>query len=1114
MNKKALWWQSVSFLLIILLMQLQVLAKSEINRRYANNDHFLRQQIVKGKVLDEKGIPVPGVSVLLLEPGKTKGTKGTQTDNNGNFSIAVADLKNAVLAFTYVGYEEQQIKINGQLNLTVRLKPGSTTLDEVVAVGYGTIKRKDLTGSISSVSANDLKDIPVSSAADALAGRLAGVQVTSSEGAPGAETNIVIRGGGSITQSNAPLYVIDGIQVESGLTGISPQDIESIDVLKDASATAIYGARGANGVILVTTKGGNIMKTTVSYNGNMGLNKLTKSLDVMNPYDFVVYQYERSRGNPADEESFSNNYGKSWDELSKYHSMPGINWQQEMFGRDALMQTHNVAITGGNAATKFNISLTKNIQDGIMLNSDFDRNILNLKFDHTANKKLSTGFTLRGSTQKIFGSGTSTGGFTQSSFLRQAIRYKPLITNAALGIDDFDQAYYNETNALGNGVFLINPIALNRAEYQNVESTAFNIGGFVTYKIIPALSFTTTASLDYSGAVYDRFDDVNTPNSIGSSLGLPMVNVINTNKRVINFSNVFTFSSSAFKKTGFNKNNAYSFLLGQEMYDSSVDQINNKLGQFPVGITAEKALGQLNLGTAMTGFPNSPKTRFRSSSFFTRANYAYKGKYLATLTVRGDASSKFAENNRWGYFPSASVAWRLSEENFMKKLDFLSDMKLRLSYGESGNNRIGDFLFRQLFVSNIFPYGLNEDLVSSYVAKDLANADLKWETTVAKNIGLDMGFFNNRIRFTVDAYQNDVKDLLIPIPIPGNSGYTTQLQNVGSTRNRGIEFQLSGRVIAKKDFTWGSSFNIAFNRNTIKSLKSGMGQYLQGSGWGISGQPEDFIVKVGSPVGAMYGYITEGFYQLNDFNYDPATRIYKLKDGVANNAAVAGIPQPGSIKFRDLNGDNLVDSKNDRTIIGNNTPKFSGGLNQQFRYRNFDLSVFVNFVYGNKIMNANKIEFSNAYLRNNNMLNVMTDRWRTIDGQGNVIQSTATVNGAGVALGEAPEVLAEANKDAKIWQPIKGTGAFTLHSWAVEDGSFLRVNNITLGYSFAPGLLKKIKIKSLRVYGTLNNLAVWTNYSGYDPEVSVINKTPVTPGVDYSAYPRNKAYLFGINLTL
>ena len=1072
-----------------------------------NNRSAVWADSIRGKVLDEKGAPLPGVVVQV------KGTKkGTQTDEQGRFTITVDSRNGQILVFTFLGYQRREIPAGMQPEQTIHMSPLAGNLDEVVVIGYGAVRRKDLTGAVSSVSAEDLKDIPVNSAADALAGRLAGVEVTSSEGAPGAATDITIRGGGSITQSNSPLYVIDGIQVESGLDGISPQDIQSIDVLKDASATAIYGARGANGVIIVTTKGGRAMKTTVTYNGLAGLNKLANSLDVMNPYDFVVYQYERSRGNEAEEKSFANSYGTNWDTLAAYHNQPDINWQQEMFGRNAIMQTHNIAVTGGNAATKFNISLTKNIQQGIMLNSDFDRNIINIKVDHTANSKFSTGFTLRGSDQSILGSGTSSGGFTQSSRLRQTIRYKPLITNPALGIDDFDQAYYSETNALGNGVFLINPLALNKAEYRKTGVTNFNIGGYANYRFTPYLSFRTTAGFDYSAVRSDAFDDVNTPGAIGSGLGLPLVNVVLTNKRTINVSNVLNFSNASFRKTGFNRNNAISFLVGQEIYETGTKQVNNKLRQFPVGITAGKALGQLNLGTVMPGFPTSLDVTSRLNSFFSRINYAYKDKYLATFTIRADGSSKFAPANRWGYFPSGSVAWRLSQENFMKKLDFVSDMKLRLSYGESGNNRIGDFLYMQSFLSNTYPYGLNEVMTPGYVVTQLANVNLKWERTISKNAGLDLSLFRNRVQLTVDAYQNDVKDLLINVPIPGNSGYPYQLQNVGTTRNRGIEFQVSAAIINKKNFNWKSSFNLSFNKNTIQALSTYQPYYYQNSGWGISGQLADYIIKVGEPVGAMYGFETDGFYQLQDFDYDPATKIYSLKKGVATNVDVAGVPQPGSIKFRDLNGDGNVDANHDRTIIGNANPKFTGGLNQQFRYKQFDMSIFLNFVYGNNIMNANKVEFTNGYLRNNNMLDIMSNRWRTIDQQGNVIQSTSTLNGKQVATGEAPEVLAAVNKNAGIWMPIEGSGAYTLHSWAVEDGSFLRVNNITLGYTFSSGLLSKIRVQRLRIYATLNNLAVITGYSGYDPEVNVVRSTPVTPGVDYSAYPRNKAYLFGLNL--
>jgi TonB-linked SusC/RagA family outer membrane protein len=1087
-------------------------AGSRADASYSSNSSATTNPIkiddlIKGSVVDEAGLIMPGVTITV------KGTsKSTQTDNNGNFSLSVPNRNNVILVFSFIGYEKQEIPLVGKTTLTIKLKPSATQLSEVVAVGYGTTNRRDLTGAVSSVSANDLKDIPVNSAAEALTGRLAGVKVTTSEGAPGASVNIVIRGGGSITQDNSPLYIVDGVQVEDGLNGLSPQDIQSVDVLKDAASTAIYGARGANGVVIVTTKTGRDGKTTVNYSGFGGVSQIAKTLNVMDPYNFVIYQYERSRGNPADELSFANTYGKNWDTLSVYKNKPAINWQDQMFGKNAIMQTHNLNISGGSKATTFNLSVGKNIQDAIMLNSNYGRSTVNFKLDHTANAKLKTGFTTRFFDQDVMGSGTSSAGVTQSSRLRQTIRYKPFITNSNLDIDEFDQSYYNETNALGNGVFIVNPIALSNSEYRKNATLGVNLAGYLNYNILPYLAFRTTASFDYNANQADSFDDINTPASIGQGLGLPMVGVVSTNRRTIDFSNVLTFSNASLKST-FNRKNAITVLLGQEIYQVNTRQVNNKLRQYPIGIDAQKALGQLNLGTVFPGYPTSLDLDNRTSSFFSRVNYAYRNKYLAAFTLRADGSTKFAENNRWGYFPSGSLAWRMSEESFIKKFDFISDMKLRLSYGESGNNRIGDFLFSPTFVTTAYPYGLNNVMQQSFFVSKLANPDLKWETTVSKNIGLDMGFFRNRLSVTVDAYQNDVKNLLIPVPISATSGYSSQLQNVGSTRNRGLEIQLSSTIIANKQFKWNSSFNISFNQNVITSLSSSLNSYPQNSGWGISGQLPDYIVKVGSPVGSMYGFVSDGFYTLNDFDYNATTKIYSLKPGVPTDIAVAGVPQPGSIKFKDLNGDGKVETS-DRTIIGNANPKFTGGFNNQFAYKNFDLSVFVNFVYGNKIQNANKIEFTNAYVRNYNMLDIMNGRWRTIDDQGNVIQSTTTVNGVQQAIGAAPDVLAAVNQGATIWQPLKGTGAFTLNSWAVEDGSFLRVNNVTLGYSIPVKILSKVKVNKLRVYATANNLAIITHYTGYDPEVNVANGTPVTPGLDYSAYPRSRTYIIGINLSL
>lgn len=1066
-------------------------------------------ETLKGNVIDEKGGPLVGVSVLL------KGTaKGTTTDANGNFILNLPSGSNQILTFSFIGYQAHEVLVGTTTFFKVQLKPQQGNLNEVVVIGYGAVKRRDLTGSVSSVSAADLKDIPVNSAAQALAGRLAGVQVTTPEGGPGTDSRIVIRGGGSITQDNSPLYIIDGIQVESGLGTLSPQDIQSVDVLKDASATAIYGARGANGVIIITTKGGREMPTEVNYNGFYGLNALSKKLSVMNVHDYLRYEWERTRGNGSDSAGFRRMYGSTWDTLNVYNNRPTIDWQQEVFGRKAPMQTHNLSVVGGSKTTTFNISLTKNLEQGIMLTSDFDRNLLNFRFDHTVNKRLKIGINTRYLDQTLNGRGTSAGGTAQTSTLREAVRYQPLITKANQSIDQFDSDYYNLMNGAGNAVALINPIALTHAQYRKANTYDLTMGTVINYQFTKFLTLTTTASYNLNNYRIDLFEDAITPNAFINGNGQPIATVTAAQRKTTNLSNVINFSNASFKGQ-FNRDNSFNLLLGQEIYAVSTRQSNSIFRLFPIGISPDKALGQLNLGTVRPGYPITLDVDSRIASFFGRGSYSYKGKYLATFTLRADGSTKFAEDHRWGYFPSGALAWKVSEESFMKKVDLVSDVKLRLSYGESGNNRIGDFLYTSNFITTAFPYGLSEQIVPSYTAPTLANSRLKWERTVAKNIGLDFGLFKNRIQMTIDAYQNDVKDLLINVPIPASSGYVNQLQNVGSTRNRGIEFQVNAKVMNTKDFSWGTNFNISFNRNKILSLSTYQNSYTQWSGWGVPNSLDDYMVKVGAPVGAMYGFVTDGFYKLSDFDYNTTTHIYTLKPGVPTDVTVMGIPQPGSIKLKDLNGDGKVDATNDRQIIGDATPKFIGGINQTFRYKNFDMSIFANFVYGNKIMNANKIEFTNAFSPFQNLSTEMNNRWRTVDGNGNVLQSVVTVGGTQVVTGQAPDVIAAANQNATIWQPIRGAaGAFAVHSWAIEDGSFLRINNITMGYSLPSAMLSRYKIKGLRFYATVNNVALITNYSGFDPEVNITGSNPVTQGVDYAAYPRSRTFILGLNVKL
>lgn len=1058
-----------------------------------------QNRVVTGRVLSQAdGDPLPGVSVSMKDK-----TSAISTDMDGAFKITVPITGSVTLVFKYIGYKTREVALNQQKEITVRLQSDVVMLNEVVTIGYKNVQRKDITGAVASVNAKQLKDIPINSAAEALAGRLAGVQVTANEGAPGSDVRILVRGGGSITQSNSPLYIVDGVQVEDGLSSLSPTDIESVEVLKDASETAIYGARGANGVVVITTKGGKEMKTVVSYNGYFGLSKLQNELAVMDPYNFVLRQYERTRGVTNNETAFLNDYG-TFANIDQYKSVAPIDWQKKTFGRNAISQTHNLAITGGTKTTTFNISYTNNNQQAIMLGSNYARQLINLKLDHRASDNFRAGINFRFNDQVIDGAGVSSDGSGAYSLLRHTVKYKP-INNTSISDDEEDDDYYNDTNT-GNGLGVLNPVELSSAQYRKRLSKNLNINGYINYTFNKYLSFRSTAGVNYTFLNNNAFDDYLTSNARLNGAGLPVVTMSNTQRYSLNNSNVFNFTLNKGKHN-------FSALLGQEIYNLKDQLRQDLLKQFPLGITPEKALGQLSLGVSSPLFPSNTITESRLLSFFTGLNYNFDDKYLAKFTLRTDGSTKFAPDKRWGYFPSGSIGWRISKEDFMKDVSFISDLKLRASYGASGNNRIGDYLYLTSFATNA-KYALNEIVDPGYTSSALANKNLQWETTVTQNLGLDFAMFKNRLQVNVDVYKSKVKNLLLDVRIPSISGYVTQLQNVGQTSNKGLEIQLNAIPVQTKHFSWTTNFNIAFNRNRIDNLSSAVSSYLPSPAVPfVSGQPADYIVQVGQSVGTMYGYTSDGFYTVNDFNYNPATQVYTLKPGVTDVSGVIGTAQPGWMKLKDRNGDGII-TEADKGIIGNATPKYTGGLNQQFTYKNFDMSVFVNFVVGNSIYNANKIEFTNGYTPNTNMLAMMSNRWKTVDASGNVVQKVTVTGGVAQVTGIPPDQLAALNANASIWQPISGTGAFFPTSWAIEDGSFMRINNITLGYTFPVKLVNKVKINRLRVYATANNLAVVTGYSGYDPEVNVRSSNPVTPGVDYSAYPRSRTYILGLNLTL
>ncbi|GAA4507009.1 TonB-dependent receptor [Hymenobacter ginsengisoli] len=1079
-----------------------------------------QSRTVTGVVKGPDGETLPGVTVVL------KGTStGASTGADGSFSLAIpAADKAAVLRFSFIGYVSQELAVGNRTALTVTLTSDTQSLDDVVVIGYQEVRRGDVTGAVSSVNAQQIKDIPVNSAAEALTGRLAGVQLTSAEGTPG-NTNVQVRvrGGGSITQDNSPLYIVDGIQIENALSVIAPQDIASVDVLKDASSTAIYGARGANGVVIITTKGGREGRTAVTYNGFGGFRQLSKKLQVMGPADYLNWEYERAQltgsgasvsGGTSTFKSVFGSLNFNGDTLNRVRNLPFQDWQEQVFGRKAFQQTHNLSISGGTKQTTFNLSLTRNNEDGIQLGSNYVRNLVNFRIDTKASDKFRLGFNARFNDQVNNGAGTGAAlgtssigqtvntGSSVTSRLRNTVQYLPFNLPTFAGGDpttNFDPDFFNNSS-------LVNPVLANNNEYRADKRRTFNMGATAAYNFTPTLVFRSTAGFDITYTDLSTFNGLYSPTirqAAGGYQNLPFVTLTNGLTTTLNNSNTLDYT---FKRD----KHVLNALIGEETYRQRTTQEFVQVNFLPADITAERALANINQAVLPVGTVSQPvlpsttiPVDYGLVSGFTRLSYSYDDKYLLTATARLDYSSKFEPGNRGGVFPGASAAWRISKENFFQDLtDKVSDLKLRLSYGQAGNNRIPDFLTKPLYQAGNVNYALNHVTTPATALTTLYNPDLKWEITTTRDVGLDVGLFNNRVQFTADVYYNTTNDLLINRTINPILGYTQQYKNIGSTSNKGLELQLSGTVIQTTNFTWTATANASMNRNRIEDL-GGLSEISSiQSGWaGSALSGPDYVARVGQPVGQMYGYITDGFYTANDFkSYNYATRTGVLNDGVASDAAITGNPvMIGTIKLRDVNGDGTV-TEADKTVIGNANPKIIGGLNQQFTYKNFDASVFVNFVAGNNIYNANKIEFTSSTPNTSyaNLLSDMNNRVRYIDNNGALITDAATFN--------------QVNANATIWSPVRGN--YFLHSYAVENGSFLRLNNITLGYSLPKGLLSRAKVQTLRFYVTLNNLATLTGYSGYDPEVNTRRGTPLTPGVDYAAYPRSRAFLFGLNLGL
>lgn len=1042
---------------------------------------------IKGTVYDETGEPIIGATVMV------KGTtNGVTTNLDGEYTLSnVAD--NATVLISFIGYQTAELKANSRQPAKITMKENAEMLDEVVVLGYGNIRRSDVTGSISSVSAESISKVASASVADALAGKMAGVQITTSDGALDAEISVRVRGGGSITQDNSPLFLVDGFPVDD-LSGIPPTDIESIDVLKEASMTAIYGARGANGVVIITTKNPKTGKTSVQFNSYLQTRDLARKLPVMDNYEFVMAEYEYQMIRKGSDEGFIKNFGY-YDDVDLYKYTDSNDWQDEILGGNPISQYYNITINGGSEKTKFNLSYNRNKDEGQLIGSGLSRNNINLKLNHELfkNLKLETNSSYR--TRTIDGAGTS------GTNIVTALRFRPTngLTSGAIIDDDDDENLDEDGNSLNQKY---TPVQENTQNYRKRQETAISLKAALVWDIFKGMQFRSEYGISSTNSSDNQFYGAlsGTASSAGMN-NMPSAKRTKSHKESYRLANTLTYRNL------FRKTHNVNLMIGQELNHSQNDNTFMSARYFPVSITAEAALENFALGTPhqSTSYKAAPD---RTASFFGRALYDYKSRYYATFTMRADGSTKFAPGKQWGLFPAGSMAWRVSKEKWMKSVKFISDLKLRASYGLAGNNRISDDLWHNIYrvYSGSNAPGFNNDEYNYYQFADqtyLYDPDLRWETTITRNLGLDFGILKNRLTGIVDVYWNTTKDLLVPSIIPNSSGYSRQMTNVGRTSNRGVEVSLNGKIVQSKNFNLSANFNVAFNKNKVDKLSSGETEWKTKASLSNWYGTYNYKMEVGKSMGLIYGFVNDGFYTVDDFNFDETAKKWTLKPGVPDNSSFSSGNfsfKPGAMKFKKLSdSDSNLITEEDLTVIGNTNPKAVGGFGLSGNWKNLDFTAFFNFMCDFDVFNVNKLYLNSAVRRNYSNLstNMSLDRrFRYVDD-------------AGVNVSSNPSALADLNQNAATYSWMSVTQGITM-SDLIEDGSFLRLSTLTLGYTLPQRWLSRVGVKSLRLYVSGSNLFIITGYSGYDPEVNI--QKGLTPGIDNNVTPRSRTYTFGINL--
>lgn len=1021
---------------------------------------------VKGVVKDNTGQPLPGVNVIVEGT-----TNGSITDLDGNYSLTVPS--GSSLLYSFIGFETKTEVVAGRTTINVTLQDESLSVGEVVVVGYGQMKRSDITGSVVSVGDDAIKKSVITSVDQVLQGRAAGVQVQQNSGTPGGSSSIRIRGVNSLNASNEPIFVIDGVVIDgstgsgsdNALASINPSDIVSMDVLKDASATAIYGARAANGVIMITTKRGQNGEANITYDGYFGLQQMPVKLDLLNLRQYAELKNVKAEAGLL---QYDNNF------INPSLLGNGTDWQDELF-QTATMHSHNLSVTGGNEKTTYALGGGYLNQEGIAIGSSFKRVTLRGNVDSQVKSwlKMGVNMTFSNSNQEIT--------VDDNSLILVALKQTPnvAVRNADGEFDGPDTDEYVQNNPVG--------LAMMKTNENN--KTGIRANTYAEATIIKGLTYKTELSFDYGFTNSYKFDPTYSFGAIN--------NETNEATEQKNFSRFWSWRNVLNYNRTLAEVHAVNIMLGQEMQQSKWEYISANRKGFLTNTETD-----ISMGDQSTSIANGQSGESKIASFFGRAFYSFADKYLLTFTLRNDGSSNFADGERWGLFPAAALAWKISNESFLKENPVINGAKLRLGWGKVGNQNVNAYSYASTLSTVTTPWG------TGILPGNTANPKLQWETTQSYNLGIDLNLFENRIEFIGDFYLKQTDNLLLQLPLPayigtdsGQGSCSAPWANIGSLENKGVELTLNTVNIDYQGFQWRSNIVFSLNRNKVKSLDtetSVINKTIQ------QGSETTIVTRtsVDEAIGQFYGYKVKG-------RFDKATDFYYKKDGEIHQVALpkgSKISENdtwlGDFYFEDVNGDGVIDEE-DRTFIGNPEPKFTFGFGNSFSYKGFDLSVNLTGSYGNDVVNYQRRWLENPRENTNLYTSALGyARVGKIDESGpdDDYRNLQVVGGAS----DMPRLATST---------ATSTSNYRFSDKFIEDGSYLRISNISFSYTLPKRLISKAELQNVKVYANLQNVYTWTKYSGYDPEIGSLNQDALMSGIDNGRYPSPRIYTFGLNVT-